>query len=216
MGQMTATLTHEWIWRAIDLLASRHGLTPSGLARKADLDATTFNPSKRFTPEGRPRWPSTESIAKILAATGTSLDEFVELQSEAQAPASLPEPPLEATPVVGEIRKAAVTGLATDQLPEWTLAQGGSSGRRFALSIKDASLEPLYSRGNTLILSTVEAVEPGDRVVIKPQGLQPMPRLILRNNSRGMELGTFRPEGPRERLEHKSVDWIARIMWVRQ
>jgi len=63
-------LSHDKVWAAIDALASQNGLSPSGLARLAGLDPTTFNPSKRVAGDGRPRWPSTESLAKILAVTG--------------------------------------------------------------------------------------------------------------------------------------------------
>ena len=59
-------LTHAQIWTALDRLAARAGLSASGLAKKAGLDPTTFNKSKRITPDGRPRWPSTELIAKAL------------------------------------------------------------------------------------------------------------------------------------------------------
>src|SRR5438094_3596715 len=72
-------LTHDQIWTALDRLAARAGLSPSGLAKRAGLDPTTFNKSKRITPDGRARWPSTESVAKALAATGTSVDIFVQL-----------------------------------------------------------------------------------------------------------------------------------------
>ena len=64
------TLTHEQIWTALDRLAERSGLSPSGLAKRAGLDPTTFNKSKRITSDGRERWPSTESVAKALGATG--------------------------------------------------------------------------------------------------------------------------------------------------
>src|SRR5690606_1970697 len=70
-------LSHSAIWDAIDSLARRHGLTPSGLAKTAGLDATAFNPSKRMSRDGRGRWPSTESIAKVLDVTGESFDAFV-------------------------------------------------------------------------------------------------------------------------------------------
>ena len=69
-------LNHETIWAAIDALAERNGLTPSALARKAGLDPTAFNPSKRRSADGRARWLSMESIAKVLDATGASLEEF--------------------------------------------------------------------------------------------------------------------------------------------
>ena len=52
-------LSHDKIWAAIDRLAERHQLTPSGLARRAGLDPTSFNKSKRIASDGRMRWPST-------------------------------------------------------------------------------------------------------------------------------------------------------------
>ena len=75
-------LTHADIWNAVDRLAARAGLSASALARKAGLDPTTFNKSKRVTPQGRPRWPSTESVAKSLQATGVTIDAFVSLITE--------------------------------------------------------------------------------------------------------------------------------------
>src|ERR1043165_10075183 len=72
-------LSHGQVWGALDRLAERAGLSASGLAKKAGLDPTTFNKSKRITVEGRPRWPSTESVAKALAATNVSIDNFVQL-----------------------------------------------------------------------------------------------------------------------------------------
>src|SRR6202171_6610527 len=72
-------LSHGQVWTALDRLAERAGLSPSGLAKRAGLDPTTFNKSKRLTPDGRERWPSTESVAKALAATNSSIDTFVAL-----------------------------------------------------------------------------------------------------------------------------------------
>src|SRR5258708_31186228 len=79
-------LTHAQVWSAIDRLAARAGLSASGLARRAGLDPTTFNKSKRVTAAGRARWPSTESISKALTATGTTIDVFVGLTQGDGAP----------------------------------------------------------------------------------------------------------------------------------
>jgi phage repressor protein C with HTH and peptisase S24 domain len=68
-------LTHARVWSAIDALARRYGLSASGLAKRAGLDPTSFNKSKRVTGEGRPRWPTTESIAKVLEATGATFED---------------------------------------------------------------------------------------------------------------------------------------------
>ena len=75
-------LTHAQLWIALDRLAARAGLSPSGLAKAAGLDPTSFNKSKRITRLGRERWPSTESVAKALAATNTGIENFVQLIGE--------------------------------------------------------------------------------------------------------------------------------------
>src|SRR3981189_1286319 len=72
-------LTHDQIWTALDRLAAASRLSSSGPARRSGLDPTTFNKSKRITSDGRERWPSTESVAKALAATNSSIDTFVQL-----------------------------------------------------------------------------------------------------------------------------------------
>ena len=71
--------THKDIWRGIDRLASSFGYSASGLAKKAGLDPTSFNKSKRLSPDGKPRWPSTESLAKILSVTGATMSDFIAL-----------------------------------------------------------------------------------------------------------------------------------------
>src|SRR3954464_2807545 len=75
-------LTHGQIWTALDRLAERAGLSPSGLAKRAGLDPTTFNKSKRITPDGRERWPSTESVSKALAASNSSIDTMGQLSGD--------------------------------------------------------------------------------------------------------------------------------------
>lgn len=71
--------THDQIWLAIDRLADSCGYSTSGLARKAGLDPTSFNKSKRFSSTGKPRWPSTESISKILQATHSTMSDLFSL-----------------------------------------------------------------------------------------------------------------------------------------
>lgn len=71
--------THTQIWQGMDRLASSKGYSPSGLARRSGLDPTSFNKSKRISPDGKPRWPSTESLAKVLAVTDSTMADFISL-----------------------------------------------------------------------------------------------------------------------------------------
>jgi phage repressor protein C with HTH and peptisase S24 domain len=72
-------MRHTDIWKAVDTLAERNGLSASGLARRAGLDPTAFNKSKRANADGSPRWLSTESLSKVLQAVGSSLEDFAAL-----------------------------------------------------------------------------------------------------------------------------------------
>ncbi len=80
--------THDKVWCGIDRLAETNGYSASGLAKKAGLDSTSFNKSKRHSPDGKPRWPSTESIAKILNVTETEMRDFVELVEANETPSN--------------------------------------------------------------------------------------------------------------------------------
>src|SRR6202046_1037250 len=100
-------LTHAQIWSAIHGLARPSGLPPSALAKRAGLDPTTFNKSKRITPDGRARWPSTESVSKSLTATGATLEHFVALISDQARPST------EAVPLIG-FAEAGASGYFDD------------------------------------------------------------------------------------------------------
>jgi phage repressor protein C with HTH and peptisase S24 domain len=107
-------LTHGQLWGALDRLAERAGLSPSGLARRAGLDPTTFNKSKRITPDGRERWPSTESLAKALAAEAVRRGDRVVVRTAA------------GEVVIGELKRRTAKALELAPLdgngPDRTLA----------------------------------------------------------------------------------------------
>lgn len=126
-------LTHKAIWIAIDALAEKHGLTASGLARKAGLDPTTFNRSKRASRDGKQRWPSTESIAKVVEATGTTMAEFLEvlLGSSGGRGAAFRIPTVEYSLISGKDKLAGLfdaAGLPLRSTPPARHAPPGTSG----------------------------------------------------------------------------------------
>jgi phage repressor protein C with HTH and peptisase S24 domain len=208
-------LTHAQIWAAIDRLAARSGLSASGLAKRAGLDPTTFNKSKRVTREGRERWPSTESVAKSLAATGVSLDEFVGLISERTSEAA------HKLPVLGLAQATGASHFDPRGLPtgrDWgeiALAIPADAGA-YALKISGEELAPTYRDNAILVISPASPHRRGDRVVLMTRAGELM--LAELRNAPGASIDV-RPlaGGLAERaLAADDVAWMARIVWASQ
>ncbi|PZU93981.1 MAG: DNA-binding protein [Chelatococcus sp.] len=208
-------LTHDQIWGAIDSLAQRYGFTASGLARKAGLDATTFNRSKRVGPDGRERWPSTESISKILAATGASFDEFmsVVLRRDVAPPRTIP--------LIG-FAQAGSGGFFDDGgFPvgsgwEEVAFPGVSDDKAYALEISGDSMLPLYRDGDTIIVSPSAAVRRGDRVVVKTAEGEVLVKQLRRQTAKTVELASLNPEHPDRAIALADIAFMARVIWASQ
>lgn len=208
---------HADIWAAIDALARENGLTASALARKAGLDPTTFNKSKRITREGKPRWPSTESVAKVLDATGASFSDLV-AHIEGAAGRSAPSARV---PLIG-FAQAGDRGFFDDAgYP----AGGGwdeipfpeiGDPHAYALEVSGDSMEPLYRDGDIVLVSPVANVRRGDRVVVKTTEGEVMVKQLVRQTARRIELASLNPAHPGRILAAEEVSWVARILWASQ
>jgi phage repressor protein C with HTH and peptisase S24 domain len=213
-------LAHEEVWSAIDALAERNGLSPSGLARRSGLDPTTFNKSKRFAPDGRPRWPSTESIAKILAATDTTVQEFFgtgggRLRDDGAAGL--------AVPLLGEAHAgfdlpgAAADSSAMAPHPARIIA---FPDRRhdplYALSVVGDSMQPLYRDGDVLFVSPGAATAPGDRVVVKLRNNQLAVKILRDDEAGHIRFHAVNPEHRDASVSADSVEWMAKIVYASQ
>lgn len=210
-------LTHSQVWGAIDTLASRYGMTASGLAKKAGLDATTFNKSKRQTPEGRLRWPSTESIAKVLDATGATLDEFMNLVSlKAGAERAHPRVPLIGLAQAGSGGYFDDGGFPTGSGWDEIGFPNFNDEHAYALEIAGDSMLPLYRDGDVIVVSPGSAARRGDRVVVKTKAGEVLAKELKRRSAKTIELKSLNPEHPDRIFDLKDIDWMARIMWSSQ
>lgn len=209
-------LSHARVWAAIDRLAEQYGYSASGLARKAGLDATSFNRSKRQGPDGRDRWPSTESIAKVLAATGAGLDEFMRMVDPAEAQ-SRSRVPLVGMAQAGAGRLFSDDGMPTGG-PDWNeiTFPDVAEERGFAVEVQGDSMRPLYREGDVLIVSRTAPVRKGDRVVVRTVAGEVMAKELKRKTAKALELTSLNPDHPDRTVQVSEVDWIARILWARQ
>ena len=207
-------MQHGQIWRAIDALAAWKGLTPSGLARAAGLDPTTFNKSKRTAVDGKPRWPSTESISCALDAAGASFDEFAALLAGREGGAG------RAIPIVGMAR-AGADGFFDEQgfpvgADETVRFPGLSDDRVYALEIAGDSMEPVFRAGDVVIVQPGAAVRRGDRVVVRTTGGEVMAKVLGRRNEQSVELISLNTAHPNRQLRADEIEWIGRILWASQ
>ncbi|WP_029074440.1 S24 family peptidase [Kaistia adipata] len=214
-------LSHARIWAAIDRLAARHDLSASGLARKAGLDPTTFNRSKRHAGDGRPRWPSTESIAKILEATGERLDAFLEVTVTRVIPPAQ-SGPFRHVPLLGFAQAGAGGFFDDGGFPvgqgwdEVAIPETRSTEGVYALQVSGESMMPLYRDGDIVIVSPSETCRRGDRVVVRTRDGEVMAKVLARKTARTVELLSLNPEHPNREIAMREVDWIARIIWASQ
>lgn len=214
-------LTHRTIWEALDALAERHGLSVSGLAKLAGLDATAFNPSKRISKDGRERWPSTESIAKVLEATNESFDTMmasIVAYSQTPAPERLggTTVPLLGFAQAGSGGYFDSSGFPVGQGWDEVRLPDLGDGTSYALEVTGESMQPLYRDGDVLIVSPSAPLRRGDRVVARTHDGEVMAKILYRRTEKRIELHSINPDHAPRIFAPEELDWIARILWASQ
>ena len=209
-------LSHAQLWKAIDGLARHEGLSVSALAKRAGLDATSFNPSKRFGPGDppRPRWPSTESLTRILTATGLSLGEFATLARDAmERPATVPMLGMAQAGQDGYFDDAGLP--VGDGWEQTDLPRPRDS--LLSLRIVGDSMAPLYREGDRVIVDReATEVRKGDRVVVRTTGGETLAKEVTALTAKSVALASVNPAYEGRNLARRDILWMGRILWVSQ
>lgn len=211
-------LSHTDIWSAIDSLAERHGLSTSALARTAGLDATAFNKSKRVNRDGRERWPSTESIAKVLEATGETMDVFL---SGGSAYVQMPATGRPSVPLLGLAQAGSggffdsagfPAGQGWDEVPLPSSPEDGS----YALEVTGDSMLPLYRDGDIIVVSPTAQTRRGDRVVVRTKDGEVLVKILHRQTPKQVELHSLNESHAPRVIEMRDIEGMGRIVWASQ
>lgn len=208
-------LSHKHIWGAIDALAGRYGHSPSGLARAAGLDPTTFNKSKRHGPKGRLRWPSTESLAKILHVTGATIEDFVALLQRAGG-AKAPSVQLPFLKLKDAAKKKVFDEAGKPLLKAWDRLAMPDLGDEdaFALEVTGDAAAPVLRNGDVIVVSPAAELRKDDYVLVKTKGACLAMR-FHRRTAKKVELKSLNPSLDGKTFERDEIEWLARIVWVR-
>jgi phage repressor protein C with HTH and peptisase S24 domain len=211
-------LTHDQVWNAIDLLAENHDLSASGLAKAAGLDPTTFNKSKRVGPDGRLRWPSTESVAKSLQATGAPLEEYTSYATRGAKPPKYISRPV---PLIGMAQAGSKgffddsgfpAGSGWDEIPFPDL----NDDHAYALEISGDSMMPILRDGDRVVVSPAASVRRGDRVIAKTTGGEVMAKQVGRLTSHRVELKSLNKDYDDRAFQLSELAFMHRILWSSQ
>jgi len=207
-------ITHDEIWAAVDRLAQALSTSPSGLARQAGLDPTSFNKSKRFAASGKARWPSTESVSKILSVAGISFEDFAAMAADRRARGPM-------IPVIG-LAQAGDGGFFDDS--GYPVGEGWDEVRMpgdmdekvYALDIKGDSMWPVFRDGDRVLVAPNAAVRKGDRVVVKTLEGEILAKELIKKTTTRIELKSLNPDYEDRAFTRRELAWIARIVWVTQ
>lgn len=205
-------MRHKDIWRGIDGLAEQNRLTPSGLARLAGLDSTAFNPSKRIARDGRPRWPSTESLAAALEAVGAGFDDFASIVEGRRGATA----PLLGFAEAGREGYFDDSGFPTGEGWDEVRFPGLGDEAVYALEVSGTSMMPAFRPGDRIIVAPGAPLRRGDRVVAKIASGEVMAKELGRRSERRIELLSLNPEFEPLEMKPGDVHWMARILWVSQ
>jgi len=209
-------LKHQDVWRAIDRLASESGFSASGLARRAGLDPTTFNKSKRIARDGNPRWPTTESISKILAATNSTMGQFVTLLSDGVDGGVVHRIPIIGYAQTGRQGFFDDAGYPTGSGWDEVDFPNVGDNHAYALEVSGESMEPVYRDGDTIIVSPQANVRRGDRVVVRTKDGEVLAKQLVRQTAHRIELLSINRDHADITLKVEDVEWMARIVWASQ
>ncbi|PHR91492.1 MAG: DNA-binding protein [Robiginitomaculum sp.] len=213
-------LNHDDIWMALDRLALQFSMTPSSMARQAGLDPTTFNKSKRQGADGKPRWPSTESLSKVLNTLGVDFEDFATLVAKKNARrlgltlgTRVPLILLEQARDAGFFDGAGFPvgeGWSDIRIP------GVRNDHVYALQISGDTMMPVLRHGDRIVVAPNEEIQCGDRVVIKTRAGEVMAVELAEMNVERIETFSINAAPTGRTLYLKDVQWIARIVWITQ
>ena len=159
------------------------------------------------------------SVSRILAATGSTMSEFIELIGN---PATSPK----------QQSRIPVLNFMQAGKKEFFDDNGNPSGEAwehihfphapeeslnvYALEVSGTAFLPLFREGDRLIIAPNAPIRRGDRVVIRTVAGKVLAKELNRQTATKVEVKSFNSDEPVTSFAPKEISWMARIVWVSQ
>jgi phage repressor protein C with HTH and peptisase S24 domain len=152
----------------------------------------------------------------VLAATGSSLDDFVALVSDQDARERFRPVPLIGWAQAGEAGYFDDSGFPKGQGWEEIIFPDVSDAHAYALEIAGDSMLPVYRDGDRILVSPSANLRRGDRVVVKTLAGEVMAKQLGRLTVQRIELKSFNPAFEDRAFAVANVAFVHRIIWASQ
>ena len=207
-------MKYETIWSAVDNLAKALSMTPSGLAKKSGLDSTTFNRSKRIRPDGKKRWPSLDSINKVLEYCNISFEEFYNYGDNYDGHSNIQTIPF------ARLSNNVIPSYQEDNAPDTTnwesIAFPIGTNSAYALEIDTVEYEPVYKKGSTVLLLKNSEIRHGDRIAVFFNDGSKVLAEFMHRKPQTIELLSLKKSENEISVKIDDIAYINRIVWVSQ
>ena len=207
-------MKYETIWSAVDNLAKALSMTPSGLAKKSGLDSTTFNRSKRIRPDGKKRWPSLDSINKVLEYCNISFEEFYNYGDNYDGHSNIQTIPF------ARLSNNVIPSYQEDNAPDTTnwesIAFPIRTNSAYALEIDTNEYEPVYKKGSTVLLLKNSEIRHGDRIAVFFNDGSKVLAEFMHRKPQTIELLSLKKSENEISVKIDDIAYINRIVWVSQ
>jgi phage repressor protein C with HTH and peptisase S24 domain len=175
------------------------------------LNSTSFNPSKRLRSEdGTGRWPSTESIAKVLKAAEMTWADFIAILEQTAATPAQP---------VGKL----IIALASLIYPPYRglkhFDEHGNDvhGRvSYIVNISNDTMSPIYRDGDMIMVSTGMEVKPNHRVLLYPKAGGVLIGKVIAKTEETINLESFQNSSELITIPQDEIAFIHKIDWLKQ
>ena len=207
-------MKYETVWSAVDNLAESLGLTVSGLAKKSGLDSTTFNKSKRIRPDGNKRWPSLDSINKVLEYCNITFEEFYNYGNNYDGHSNVQTIPF------ARLSNCLISIMPDGNAPDtsqWEkMAFPIRMNGAYALEVDTTEYDPTYKKGTTILVQKNSKIRHGDRIAIfMNDGNKILAEFAFRK-SQTIELHSLANHSDILSVKIDDIAFINRIAWASQ